>query len=232
MLTDTVEPLLYLLQVANASFPTGAFNHSYGLETWIDGDAVINAAQLETTCRDWLKFSLMQGDAAIVAQAYDAAVAGNVARLVAMDHVAAAIKLSREAREASDKTGHALLRALCDIFDWTDVEDYRRAIQEGNCEGHYPVIFGAAAATFKVPVNLAILTYLHSSLSNLVSVASRLIPLGQVESQRIIRNAWPALIEAADGACKMDPNLIGTAMIGLDVASMQHERLHTRLCIS
>ena len=232
MRADTVEPLLYLLQVANASFPTGAFNHSYGLETWIDGNAIGNAAQLEITCRDWLAFSVMQGDAAIVARAYDAAVAGDVPGLIALDHLAAAIKLSREAREASDKTGHALLRALCDVFDWTGVEGYRQAIRDGNCDGHYPVIFGAAAATYDVPANLAVLTYLHSSLSNLVGVAARLIPLGQVESQRIIRNAWPALIEAADGAYKVDPDLIGTAMIGLDLASMQHERLHTRLCIS
>ena len=44
MTTDAPERLLYLLQVANASFPTGAFNHSYGFETWIDSGALDDAA--------------------------------------------------------------------------------------------------------------------------------------------------------------------------------------------
>jgi urease accessory protein len=232
MRPDATQQFLYILQVANASFPTGAFNHSYGFETWIDGGEVGNAAQLEAACNDWLAHAATHGDAAIVAQAHRAAEAGDATRLVTLDHVAAAIKLSREAREASDKTGHALLRALRDVFDLAGLEGYIRAIRDGDCDTHYAVVFGAAATQFRVAEDVAVLTYLYSSLSNLVGVAARLIPLGQVESQRIIRNAWSNLLEAAVRARNTDPDLIGTATAGLDIASMQHERLHTRLCMS
>jgi len=230
--TDAAGRFLYLLQVANASFPTGAFNHSCGFETWIDRGEITGAADLEATCHDWLDYALAPGDAAIVAQARRAADAGEDEDLVALDQLAAAIKLSREAREASDKTGQALLNALRDIFDLAGFATYRRAVAEGRCEGHYPVIFGAAAAELGVAEEQAVLAYLQSSLANIVAVAARLIPLGQVEAQRIVRRSWPRLIAATERARGMDREAIGTTMADLDLASMQHERLHTRLCMS
>ena len=36
----TSDRLLYLLQVVNSAFPTGAFNHSYGFETLIDSGEI------------------------------------------------------------------------------------------------------------------------------------------------------------------------------------------------
>ncbi len=229
---DASTEFLYLLQVTNSSFPTGAFKHSFGFETWIDVGEVGNARELEIQCRDWLEHSVTHGDAAIVAQARRAVVAGDAKMLVRLDRICAAIKLSREAREASEKTGHALQRALRDVFDWDGAQGYIRAVSEGECEGHYPVVFGAFAGGFGVAESSTVLAYLFSLVSNLVGVAARLIPLGQVESQRIVRDAWPALRVAADAACRTDLDMIRTATPGLDIASMRHERLHTRLCMS
>lgn len=232
MAPDASSELLFLLQLTNASFPTGAFNHSYGFETWIDAGEINSASELEVACRDWLQYSAAHGDAAIAACAHRAATAGDSAALINLDQIGSAIKLSREAQEASAKTGRALLRALRDVFSWTEAADYLRAIGAGDCDGHYAVVFGAAAASFGIAERPAILAYLFSAFSNLVGVAARLIPLGQAESQRLIYNAWPALQSATDSALTTPFDLIGTAMVGLDVASMRHERIHTRLCMS
>ena len=187
------------------------------------------AAELELACRDWLSFGVTHADAAIVAHAHRAA---NAADLKVLDQVTAAIKLSRETREASIKMGWALLNGLHNVFDVIDLKDYARSIQEGSCEGHYAVIFGAAAASIGVTESEAVLVYLHTSLANVTSVAARLIPLGQIEAQRIIWRSHSFLLESTAAAQSTDLHLIGTATVGLDVASMQHERLHTRLCMS
>ena len=229
MNTNVGRRFLYLLQIANASFPTGAFNHSFGFETWIDAGEITTAAELELACRDWLSFGVTHADAAIVAHAHRAA---NAADLKVLDQVTAAIKLSRETREASIKMGWALLNGLHNVFDVIDLKDYARSIQEGRCEGHYAVIFGAAAASIGVTESEAVLVYLHTSLANVTSVAARLIPLGQIEAQRIIWRSHSFLLESTAAAQSTDLHLIGTATVGLDVASMQHERLHTRLCMS
>ena len=232
MTTERPDRLLYLLQVANASFPTGAFNHSYGFETWIDSGALDDGASFGSACRDWLRYCAVPTDGAAVAHAHRRAAAGDLDALVDLDHIAGALKLSREAREASFKTGRALLGAYRDIFSAASLAPFAAAVREGRSEGHQAVVFGAAAEAQGIGTDDAVLAFLHAALSNLVSVGARLIPLGQIESQRIIKEAWPLLTKGADEACAMELDALGSATAGLDIAGMRHERLHTRLCMS
>ena len=224
--------LLYLLQVANASFPTGAFNHSYGFETWIDSGALDDAASFEGACRDWLRYAVIPTDGAVVAHAHRHAAAGALDALLALDGIVGALKLSRESREASYKTGRALLAAYRDVFSAETLAPLAEAVRDGRCEGHQAVVFGAAAQAQGIPEGDAVLAFLHAGLSNLVSVGARLIPLGQIESQRIVREAWPLLREGAERPAPWSCDALGSATAGLDIASMRHERLHTRLCMS
>ena len=230
--TERPERLLYLLQVANASFPTGAFNHSYGFETWIDGGMLDDGARFESACRDWLRFGIVRTDGAAVAHAWRHAAAGDLDALVALDETVGALKLTRESREASFKTGRALLGAYRDIFSAEPLAPFAEAVREERCAGHQAVIFGAAAAAQGIGTGDAVLAFLHAALSNLVSVGARLIPLGQIESQRIVRGAWPLLTAGAGEACAIEIEALGSATAGLDIAGMRHERLHTRLCMS
>ncbi len=227
-----VSRLLYLLQVSNASFPTGAFNHSYGFETWIESGAVHDAASLESACRDWLRHGVARADGAAVAHACRHAAAGDLEGLVTLDVTVGALKLTRETREASFKTGRALLGALEAVFALEALAPFAAAVHEGRCEGHGAVVFGIAAEAQDIAEQEAVLVFLQAALSNLVGVCARLIPLGQVESQRIVHAAWDFLAQEAGRACALPLGDLGTATAGLDIASMAHERLHTRLCMS
>ena len=232
MITDASARLLSLLQVANASFPTGAFNHSYGFETWIDGGALHDAASFERACRDWLRYGLARADGVGVAHAHRHAAANDLDALIALDWAIGALKLSRESREASFKTGRALLGALREVFSLDPLEPFAAAVRDGRCEGHQAVVFGAALRAQGVDEGESVLAFLQAALSNLVGVGARLIPLGQIESQRIVRGAWPLLASGAEEACAVGIDDLGSATAGLDIASMAHERLRTRLCMS
>ncbi len=224
--------LLYLLQVANSSFPTGAFNHSYGFETLIDEGTIYNAETLEVACRDWLLYGVAPADGAAAVSAHRANISGDLDQLIELDNLIGALKLAREVREASYKTGRAFLTAVCNIFHAAAMESYAQAIKRGRCEGHQSVAFGAAAATFGVTEDEATLVFLQSTLTNLLGVAARLIPLGQVEAQRIITKAAPLLTQAANVAKSRKPEEFGTMTAALDIAAMGHERLYSRLCMS
>jgi len=224
--------LLSLLQIANSSFPTGAFNHSYGFETWIDDGSVANGPSFEEACRDWLIYGLDRCDGAAAALAYRAAIANDIDALIWLDHRVAAIKLARETREASAKTGRALLAAFRDIFEIDALSPFFAAIEDGRCEGHQATIFGIGAAALDIGEQDAVMAFLQTGLSNLVGVASRIIPLGQVESQRIILNAAPLLVEATDLARSTAVDELSSSTVALDIAGMHHERLYSRLCMS
>ncbi|MFO1055655.1 MAG: urease accessory UreF family protein [Dongiaceae bacterium] len=232
MAGEAAGPLLYLLQVANASFPTGAFNHSLGFETWIDAGELETADCLELACRDWLMFGLAGVDGAACAIAYRAAAAGDVPGLLAIDELIGAVKLTREGREASEKTGRSLLGAVRDVFALPGLAVLADAVGAGRCAGHQAVVFGAAGAAAGVSEEETVLAFLQVSLANLVGVGARLIPLGQIDAQRIVRRAWPLLGEATATARATPPERLGAATAGLDVAGMRHERLYTRLCMS
>src|ERR1700733_14166622 len=92
--------LLTLLQLTNASFPTGAFTHSFGFETWIHDRVVDDAQEAESRCRSWLRFGIATCDAVAVAQAYRAALNGDAERLALLDRSLGALKLARETRTA------------------------------------------------------------------------------------------------------------------------------------
>lgn len=225
--------ILYLLQVATAAFPTGAFNHSYGFETWIDRESINDAATFEVACRDWLLFAATPLDGVAVAHAQRFAAVDDLAGLIELDGTVGAMRLTREARDASMKTGRAFLNTLSDVFETPQiVGNYVAAVRDNKCAGHQAVGFGAAAGAFGLSCSDAVLAYLQSSLTNLASVAARLIPIGQVETQRILRRAWPLLRDCTREAEATELSRMSANMVSLDVASMHHESLHTRLCMS
>lgn len=229
---DDQEKTLFLLQVANSSFPTGAFNHSYGFETWFSSGAIDSAARFETACRDWLVYSLSRSEGIAVARACDMVRYGDFDSLPMLDGKLGALKLSRESREASSMTGQALLSAYEDIFGRPGLERFAHQAEKGAVEAHHAVVFGAICGAHDIGAPEAVLTFLHAAVTGLAGVASRLIPLGQVETQRVIAGAWPFIQSFSRDVMDLGIGDMNTAMLSLDVASMQHETLRTRLCIS
>lgn len=224
--------LLALLQLANASFPTGAFTHSYGFETWISQEAVADAAEAERRCRDWLRFGVATGDAVAVVHAYRAALDGDADRLAELDGLCGALKLGRETKSASTMTGRALLAACRDVFELEGMRRYATMMADGDCAGHHAVVYGVAGAGLALGESETVTSYLWSALSNLVAVNQRLVPLGQVEAQRIVANAAPFIDACADIARTRPVDAMCSTYAALDVAAMRHERLPSRLCIS
>lgn len=230
---NSQERLLYLLQVANSAFPTGAFNHSYGFETLIDSGDVSDAESLSKLCSDWLLYGVAPLDGAAVASAHRIALAGDLDQLVELDNLVGALKLPREIREASYKMGYAFLNTVTQVFQLDGmVDNYTQLVKKGSCEGHQSVAFGVVGAAFAVPEAETILVFLQSTLSNLVGVTARLLPLGQTEAQRIIAKAWTLLIKAVIFAQSRRLEELGTTTAMFDIAAMNHERMYSRLCMS
>src|SRR6056297_336625 len=226
--TDEQQKTLFLLQIANSSFPTGAFNHSYGFETWFSDGSIAVAESFEIACRDWLTYCLARSEGIAAAKACEMAKLADRDGLIGLDGHLAALKLCREARDASSMTGQALLTAYLEIFEKPGLDDYAGAARSGQVEGHHAVVFGAVCGSFGISATDTVLTFAQAAVSSLAGVASRLIPLGQVETQRIITNAWPRVQQAAQDAVAADIGDMNAATAHLDVASMKHEKLRTR----
>jgi urease accessory protein len=66
-------------------------------------------------------------------------------------------------------------------------------------------------------------------VSNWISAGSRLIPLGQTDSQRVLAALEGDVAVTAARAAAASPDDLGSATFRADLASLRHETQYTRL---
>ena len=93
----------------------------------------------------------------------------------------------------------------------------------------FSAAFAAAAAQAGIPLEDALVGYLHAFAGNLVSAGIRLGVIGQTEGQRILAALEPVVAAATKAALTRDPADFGAATFAVDLSSMAHETQYSRL---
>ena len=230
--------LLTLLQLVDSFFPTGAFAHSFGLETYVQCGLVSDQPSCEELLRNSLQEGIRNTDAIALALAYQLALAYKNAPDTSIDRIAdldarlTALKLPRESRNASIQIGKQFLRNARQLVPHGAVDAYEQRIRSKHCAGHHAIAYGLIAAAAAIQLPIALLGYLHAYVVGQVSAAVRLIPIGATEGQLTIQALHPDLLEIAEFAQNANLDDLAAFTPGLDIRSMQHERLYSRLFIS
>jgi len=227
----TGHSLWQLLQLSDQFFPTGAYAFSHALETYV----VLRLVHDRTSCQQLFENlchnALGPCDLVCCAQAFRLAAAQSLAALVELDHRLTALKVPRELRLESRHTGQALLRAALTLRPAALVTDFWRHVQQGTTPGHHAVAFGLVTQGLGLPEEPALLAYLYTVTAGWVAAAVRLIPLGQTDGQRLLQALAPTLLDLMPYR-QLTPEAAWNCTPGLDIRSMQHERLYSRLCRS
>nr|WP_230646620.1 MULTISPECIES: urease accessory protein UreF [Bradyrhizobium] len=218
--------LYRLMTWLSPAFPVGGFSYSSGLEWAVEAGDITDTAALA----DWLDVMLGDGsgfcDATFLVRAYRAAEAGNTTALNEIAELAAAFVPSRERQLETTSQG----RAFIDIARaaW-DADGLDAMIAACSTPLVYPVAVGVVAAMHGVPLGSTLHAFLHALVSNWISAASRLIPLGQTDSQRVLVKLEAAVAATANRALNAALDDIGSATFRADLASLRHETQYTRL---
>ena len=204
------DPALLLTQWLSPAFPVGAFAYSHGLEEPIAAGRIKTPTDLQTWLEDICAYGAGHADLVLLAAAYR----GDVTEAQEM---AIAISPSAERLKETRLQGQALCETLNAIWHL------------GLPSLAYPVALGAAAARKDLPLDLTARLYLQAFLSNLVSGAVRLVPLGQTDGQRVLRNLAHLIETTAARAVATPLEAVTSASFAADIASMRHETLETRI---
>jgi urease accessory protein len=75
----------------------------------------------------------------------------------------------------------------------------------------------------------ALSAFLQGYCAALVSVAVRLVPLGQTSGLKVLRNLAPVITATAQRAMAATLDDLGSRCVAAEIASMQHETLQPRI---
>ena len=226
MTEGEVAALYRLMTWLSPSFPVGAFSYSSGIEWAVEAGDISDAASL----RDWLAAMLADGsgfcDGVFLAQAHRAVFAQDGATLRGIAELASAFVPSRERQLETTTQGRAFIEIARAAWSSPGLNEIIAA-----CDGAivYPVAVGLVSAAHDIPLAAALHAFFHAVVSNWISAGSRLIPLGQTDSQRVLSGLEPVVAATAKRALAASLDDLGSATFRADLASLRHETQYTRL---
>ena len=211
-----------LLSWLSPGYPVGAFSYSHGLEYAVEADRVSDTDTLVS----WLSIVLLHGtgrvDGVLFRQAHAAAASRDWRTLQDLADLGNAFQPTAEFALESRSQGAAFLKATQSAWPSTILDRL-------NEDTVYPVAVAVACAAHGISVETGLHGYFHAFMSNLVSAAVRLVPLGQSDGQQVIATLEDTVSRTARQSIEIPLEDIGAAAPLIDLASMNHETQYTRL---
>lgn len=208
-----------LLVWLSPAFPVGGFAWSAGLESAIAEGRVTDSA----TTQNWIDGGLCHGgawtDAILLAEAFRACADHN--QLAELADLAIALTPARERLAEITTTGEAFIVAA---RTWPS-GGYARLPHP--CP--YAIAVGAIAAGHEIGLEETLAAFLTANVHAQVSVAVRLVPIGQTQGLRIMAAIESTIAALASNAAIATLTDLGTIGYAADIGQMRHETLETRI---
>ena len=224
--------ILSLFQLCDSNFPTGAFSHSYGLETYIQEGHVHDQVTFSEWLHVYLNEQLIYSDGLASRLVYEALEENNLEKVWKIDRMLTVQNLPRETREGTQRMGERMLHLIESLYEMFTLSQYRKRINQKQSFGHPAIVFTIIGHHLAVSKSTTTLFYLYSTISSLVQNAVRAIPLGQTAGQKTIQEFQGALIQATEKIQNLDEEDFGIISPGLELAQMKHERVNIRIFMS
>jgi urease accessory protein len=229
---------LSVLQLSDSAFPSGRYTLSYGLETLAQSGRLAmpsDPAALVAVLRDQVRLSVAPSDGVALACAHRATTGADsldVELAVRADERLSAVKLSREARETSTRTGRALLRVATSAFGAGALAQYAHEVAARRAPGNHAVVLGVLSAALGVPRPEAVAGELFAFAASWTAAAVRLAVTDHGTAQAVLHEVRSDLAAAAERAADKDVPCITSCTPLLDVMAMRHEETELRLFAS
>ena len=204
--------LLMLFNWMSPTFPIGGFAYSQGLEQAIADGTVNSAETVEIWIGDLLQTGSAWNDAVLFARCWSDKFDDLNAQALAM---AGSAERYRETTQLGRNFNIA-------ANVWLGI-----AVAENDVA--YPVAAGHACATANINREQALLAFLQGFAAAQVSVAVRLVPLGQTKGLQVLRNLSTIIEAVAQRAALATLDDLGSNCVLAEIAAMKHEVLQSRI---
>lgn len=221
---------LSILQSVDAFFPIGAFTLSNGLEDYVLRERISTSKDLKHYLKGFMQV-FAYNDLGLLSLAYRH---GNDPEyLLRLDQLAGAAKSAKEVRTGSSRICSRYLKAreaMSDIFE--NLVWYNEQIQKKNAVGFHPIALGIYGANLSIAQDTLLLMYGYSVLSGIVNNAVKLVPLSQMDGQRVLFESLEDFSTVVQKAMQVELQDIGISGAAYEIHCMNHEHLYSRQYMS
>jgi urease accessory protein len=223
-----------IMQLSDSFFPTGMYTTSNGLEAlFYSKKKVSGASGLHDLIKVYLEHQIGPADCTALGNSYEHAHRSDLQKIIEVDQTLFSMKLIREIREASTRSGTQLLR--CASFFITDNEllnKYQEAIRNRQASGLYPVTLAVVSSTLNIPKQKAGLMMLYGFLVSIVGAALRLGMVQHFEGQRIIHQLKPSILKTVKSNINRPLSSMWQFAPDIDIIQIAHERMGSKMFIT
>lgn len=215
--------LLRLFQLSSAALPIGAFAYSQGLEQAV----ALGDVKCKDTSIAWISgmlgSSVLRLDVPIFARIYGSLRADDEPAARRWNDYLFAARGSAELRAEERQVGSALARLL-----------HREGVAQAEPWQRDPRVtlatgFALASVTWGAPLSEAALAYTFAWAEAQVGAATRLIPLGQTDAQRVLSALIERAAEGVPAALELGDRELSSSAPGQLLLSALHETQYSRL---
>ncbi|MFC4321406.1 urease accessory protein UreF [Litchfieldia salsa] len=225
--------LFPLLQLCDSNFPSGAFSHSFGLETYIQEQIIVDKESFKTALSVFVDKQLVFSDGLACRLSYEVLESGRgMDELLEIDRLLFVSTLAKETREGNRRIEERMAKLCMDLYAIPALGEYLYFIKNKQGFGHSALVFAFVAHHLQIDKEKILSAYLFASVSSLTQNAVRGVPLGQTDGQRLLVEIQVKINEAKNTIMKLTKDDLGAVSPGLEIAQMRHERLPVRLFMS
>ncbi|SNT29670.1 urease accessory protein UreF [Rhodococcoides kyotonense] len=226
-MTDT-QAITFLnwIQLCDSAFPSGRFVHSNGLEAWLAGNPGARERDIATVAQAYVSESVTTLDAVALAWAWTH---DHLDDSLVLDRALSAHKLSESGRLSSTACGRQLALVAQRVLSPTSSSDYLTHVLASQAPGNQAVVEGIVHRRLGIDRHLAVLGFVRSSYSGLLSAAVRLGRAGPMWVQQQLFDDRYFLETCAERAIRTDWDDAMAFAPELDIYAMQHETNSSRL---
>jgi urease accessory protein len=229
---------LTLQHLADSSFPSGAFAHSWGLEWGVEAGWIYDKSSLAQWSRTLLEHTILPLEGALAVQAWQVAAPAIATenccatqQLLELDRLLQSYRCSLTSREAAAQVGRSFLTSVVKAYPLFQAQQLAEAVRATASTSviQFPIAWGAICGWLGISCEEMLDSLLLSTIKQWAQVAIRLIPLGIGEAQQFIAENIDFLIRHnVASKAMLSKGLPRSLAPALDIATLGHEHMAKR----
>ncbi|MDT0121459.1 urease accessory UreF family protein [Paenibacillus sp. RRE4] len=203
--------LLDYAKLLDPSVQVGGFTHFFGMDTHIKEGTIRTAEELESFMRCQLHPSLVRLEGMAIKGIYSATDHKDTWRIALIDKLVHVQRTPPELREQATIIGKRLIKLSRALHPWIDLSPLEQIFVKYNSVGCLPTVHAWINHHLDIPVEEAVLGYLHSAMNACVSEACKVIPLNENATRELLarltadlENEW-ATVSASSPDAPLHP---------------------------